>query len=291
MDIKNFRSWCIEQGIVIKEQNKINYGEQMKLEKAGDKISVAFYTTGKFLIQGKESVLKEIIESKIGKVETKKSKQEAPEVVHNAKSWIGVDESGKGDFFGPLCVSACFIKKEQEEIIKNMGIQDSKKISDKKIYELALQLEKIVSYQNIVLMPVEYNKLYSKYNNLNHLLAEQHALLIADLAKLTKAPLAISDQFAKDKSLIENRLQSKKVSIQLIQQTKAEADLAVACASIFARREFLIAIKDMATEYGQNFSKGVSPKVKEEASDFIASFGRDMLSTVAKLHFKTANEV
>jgi len=138
-----------------------------------------------------------------------------------------------------------------------------------------------------------YNRLYAKMRSVNTVLAWGHARVIENLmeqgTKMNPAPIrAISDQFAKDKNTVAKALMAKGKDIELVQRHKAEADLAVAAASILARDEFVQRLKKLGKQFGLEFPKGASAKVDQVAKEFVGKFGGDKLNKVAKVHFRTA---
>lgn len=264
----------------------------------GEGLTITFYKSGKLLIQGKN------IDSFISKyLEEKKSFQpklgfdipqkENNPLVHNFESWIGTDESGKGDYFGPLVIASVAVEPKNIEILNKFDIKDSKKLDDAQIAKIAAQIKQNAVFSVVIISPQKYNELYSKFKNLNKLLAWGHARAIENV--LEKYPdgaikNAISDKFGND-FFIKNALINKAKQINLIQRTKAESDLAVAAASILARDEFVKRIKRLSLEFGLELPKGASPRVLDAAKKFITKHGKNQLHQVAKLHFKTTNEL
>ena len=203
---------------------------------------------------------------------------------------IGIDESGKGDYFGPLVIAAVFVDATTQGELKLMAVRDSKKISDGRILEMAPDIKTICPHSIIAIGPQKYNELYAKIKNLNRLLAWGHAKALENLLERVPCERAISDQFGNER-LILNALQDKGRTIVLEQRTKAESDLAVAAASILARAEFLLRLKRLSNEVGTTLPKGASPTVELAARMVIKKHGQDRLGDVAKLHFKTTQAV
>lgn len=286
---EKFIHWCEKNNILITESKPINYGHQFKLSKGADKLSLSIYQTGKQLAQGKDSELKTSVESFFGitGVKSKTDKSSSIELKHDKSIWIGVDESGKGDFFGPLVVSAVVVQKDLEDQLLSLGVKDSKKLNDHRVREMAPQLMNKLKHHSIVLMPEDYNDRYDRLKNLNHLLADMHCACYQALYD-KNVELMISDQFASDKKLLENRLDKANLpSKDLIQAPRAEEDMAVACASILARFHFIEGIKSLSHNYGTDFPKGAGESVDFVAKDFAEAFGLSRLRLVAKTHFKT----
>jgi ribonuclease HIII len=203
---------------------------------------------------------------------------------------IGIDESGKGDYFGPLVIAAVFVDATTQGELRLMQVRDSKKISDGRILEMAPDIKTICPHSVIAIGPQKYNELYAKIKNLNRLLAWGHAKALETLLERVSCDRAISDQFG-DERLILNVLQEKGRKITLEQRTKAESDLAVAAASILARAEFLLRLKRLSSEVGTTLPKGASPAVELAAKMIIKKHGRERLGSVAKLHFKTTQAI
>ncbi len=203
---------------------------------------------------------------------------------------IGIDESGKGDYFGPLVIAAVFVTPTSERDLALMQVRDSKKISDGRILDMAPDIRLACPHSIVAIGPQRYNELYAKINNLNRLLAWGHARALENLLQQVDCDLAIADQFG-DERLILNALQEKGKRIRLVQRTKAEADLAVAAASILARAEFLLRLQRLSQELQTTLPKGASQAVELAGRMVVRKYGQDRLSTVAKLHFKTTKQV
>ena len=203
---------------------------------------------------------------------------------------IGIDESGKGDYFGPLVIAAVFVDATTQRELALMQVRDSKKLSDGRILEMVPDIKIICPHSVIAIGPQKYNELYAKIRNLNRLLAWGHAKALENLLDRVTCDRAIADQFG-DERLILSALQEKGRKIELEQRTKAESDLAVAAASILARAEFLLRLKRLSGEVGTALPKGASQGVELAARMIIKKHGRERLGTVAKLHFKTTQAV
>jgi len=259
-----------------------------------DKLNVAVYEKGpKVLIQGRglEDFITFVMEPEIlGEARL------GYEEVHDPEQFephFGVDESGKGDLFGPLVIAGVYVDADLARHLRDAGIRDSKGIgSDRKIRDLAEVIRKSgAPSEMIVIAPEKYNQLYKSIGNLNRLLAWGHARIIENLcARVPACPRALSDKFA-DARVLQKALMEKGRGIQLDQRTKAESDYAVAAASILAREGFINWLDKHGEELGVELAKGVSAKVKASAAEIIAQYGPTMLPKVAKMHFKTASEV
>jgi ribonuclease HIII len=209
---------------------------------------------------------------------------------HQSVERIGIDESGKGDYFGPLVIAAVFVDATAQGELALMNVRDSKKISDGRILEMAPDIRTICPHSIIAIGPQRYNELYRKIRNLNRLLAWGHAKALETLLDRVSCGHAIADQFG-DEQLILNALQEKGRTIVLEQRHKAESDLAVAAASILARAEFLLRLKRLSDEIGTVLPKGASPAVELAGRMIVKKHGEERLGSVAKLHFKTTQAV
>lgn len=254
--------------------------------------NAVFYNSGKLVIQGKEisDVVKRLSEYTNISVEIESSSSDLSDF--DDENYIGIDESGKGNFFGPLVIAGVAVNPNLKKLFSELGIKDSKQLDDEKISKLAIQIQKNAKWDIVVINPQKYNELYVKFNNLNKLLAWGHARVIENL--LNKAPectLALSDKFAKDDKVIENALMGKGKTIKMLQRIKGENDIAVAAASVLARAEFVSKIKSMSYSYKLNFPKGASDKVIACADKYCKMYGKNRLNEVAKLHFKTVKNI
>src|ERR1700744_3611360 len=230
------------------------------------KLTVNAYTSGKLLVQGRGA--QEFVEFTIEPEITGQAKVGYDEV-HNPEMFAphaGIDESGKGDFFGPLVIAGVYVDGDLPRQLLDLGVKDSKLItSDKKAHEVADAIKECVTldrFNVIVLSPEKYNDLYVKFRNLNALLAWGHATVIENLlGRWPNCPRALADKFAHE-SLIQRALKEHGKKIILEQRTKAESDIAVAAASILARSAFLDRLKSLGDRAGITLPKGASAQVQ-----------------------------
>jgi ribonuclease HIII len=260
-----------------------------------NKLSVAVYEKGpKVLLQGKgiEEFVQFELEPKI--LEEAKLGYEEVHSPEMFEPHFGIDESGKGDFFGPLVIAGVYVDREIARRFLDAGIQDSKRIgSDAKIRSLAEIIRSTPGAigDTVSIGPERYNDLYEKFGNLNSLLGWGHARVIENLlARKPDCPRALSDKFA-DAKVIEKALLQHGQAIKLEQRTKAESDLAVAAASILAREAFIDWLERRGKAMGIKLGRGVSAPVKEAARKLVEGEGPDALRKVAKVHFRTAHEI
>ena len=258
-------------------------------------LSVAVYEKGpKVLVQGKgvEEFVQFELEPKIlGEAKLGYEEVHSPEMF---EPHFGVDESGKGDFFGPLVVAGVYVDRGIARKLIDAGVQDSKRIgSDARIRALAETIRKRTAglIETVLIGPERYNELYQKFGNLNKLLGWGHARVIENLlAKKSDCPRALSDQFA-DARVIEQSLLRHGRKIDIEQRTKAESDIAVAAASILAREAFINWLERRGKELGLRLERGVSANVKEAAKKLVEMNGPQVLRGLAKVHFRTAHEI
>jgi ribonuclease HIII len=211
----------------------------------------------------------------------------------NVNCRIGTDESGKGDYFGPLSIAGVAINETDERKLLSIGVKDSKLIRDDKILFIANEIRKVLpmrKYQVVFINPEKYNKLYNEMKNLNKILAWGHARVLENLLQNNNCELAIADQFG-DPEYINKALMEKGKKVKLIQMPKAERDVAVAAASILARDTYLKKIKHMSEHYDLDIPKGASAQVEYVAKKIVEKYGKDELHNTSKMHFKTTKRV
>jgi len=207
---------------------------------------------------------------------------------------MGIDESGKGDFYGPLVIASAYVDEALVTKLRELGVRDSKKISsDNVVLNMAREIRKVLGDRcaMVTIGPRSYNRMYTKIRNVNKMLAWGHARAIENLLdKVPDCPRALSDKFGPTHQ-IERALMDKGKKIKLDQRTKAESDPAVAAASILARAGFVYALRKMGKEYGIEVPKGASEKVRREAEKLVADKGPGILLDTAKCHFQTTDKV
>ena len=202
----------------------------------------------------------------------------------------GVDESGKGDYFGPLVIAAAAVGVLEKPILTDLYVRDSKKMTDARILTVARTIKAQVPHDVVVIMPDKYNDLYQKIGNLNKLLAWGHARAIENLLGKVECATVISDQFA-SAHVLERALMEKGRRVEVIQQVRGESELAVATASVLARAEFLLAMEKLSGEYVLTLPKGGGPLVDAAGVKFIRRHGEEAMRRVAKLHFKNTKKI
>ncbi|ACB75380.1 ribonuclease HIII [Opitutus terrae] len=258
------------------------------------RINLAAYTSGKVVVAGKgtEEFVTMTLEPEI----TGAAKLGYDEVLH--PDWFephaGLDESGKGDFFGPVIAATVIAEKPAIEAWRKAGVQDSKKIAETRIIELDKLIREtpgVVVRTCYCGMP-KYNELMARPGaNLNRLLAWQHATALDQALAAKPVKWGLLDQFT-EQPLAQRELAKKGVKeFELKMRTRAEEDPVVAAASVVARAEFVRQMHQLSKRFGAKLQKGAGPLVKEQAAQIIAKFGARALGDFAKLHFRTAYEV
>ncbi len=242
----------------------------------------SLYSSGKIVFQGVED-FSEIVKMIRGDID------------EEITPHIGVDEVGKGDYFGPLVVTACFVNEEFIQKIDSLGIRDSKKLSDGKILDIYSKLKDYPYYYTSIVYPEEYNKLVVETKNVAVLLARQHSKVIENAledlkSKNIECDYVVIDQFSNREDRVLNELGELGKTTKFYQFHKGELDIAVACASVFARGIFLNEMQKMEDEYYFKFPKGAS-NVISVAKDFLNKHGEEELGKVAKVTFKTTRAV
>ncbi len=255
-------------------------------KKAG--LSCNLYHSGKLTVQGKgkDEFISFYLEPEI----LQNLSYTHPASLHDSSARIGLDEAGKGDFFGPLCVAGIFIPEGNIELLIKLGVKDSKLLKDDTILEISRSLKRTFPHKVLRLFPETYNRLYPKFNNLNRMLGWAHATILEELSKNTGCKKAILDQFAMPE-LMNSIVKSKKMDVDLTQRVHGEEDPVVAAASILARAAFVEGIKELGDEVGLLLPKGASAIVVKAAKQALASKGMPIFDKIAKTHFKTFKDL
>lgn len=251
-------------------------------------VSCTLYESGKLVVQGKESAsfIEFYLEPEIlGTFTFTHPLAEVPQNPH-----IGIDESGKGDFFGPLCIAGVYAKGEDIAKLHSIGVRDSKTLSDKQIHEIAPKIKKEFLHHIVRISPTKYNQIYGDFKNLNRLLAWGHATVIEQLVEKSNCQDVIVDQFAEE-GVVKLALQRKGLKVCLTQRHRAEEDLVVAGASILARHAFLEGLEKLGKEIGFTLPKGASSKTIQVGHEIFKKHGIEGLVTVCKQHFKTLDVI
>lgn len=286
------------EGIVLLSEQEIAYGIQLVLSKDKQKNSLNVYYSEKkgiSLVPGgqKGGNLYSFLHSISG--QTKESVVEPS--FHEWQSWIGSDECGKGDYLGGLVVSAFLVHRNETAQLRKLGVTDSKNLRDERLTKIAMEIYRLFPKRIacIVLKPQKYNEIYSAMQsqgkNLNDLLAWQHSKVISELVdKNASLDGILVDQFSKSMK-VKKLLLAKEVSIPIVERPKAEADIAVATASILSRYQFLQLHASLARFFNTEIPLGTSKGTCLAAKKFVSMYGKERLREIAKLHFVTTKAV
>lgn len=256
----------------------------------GNGCNATFYQSGKLLIQGKEA---EIYRGLLGD-DTPDARPYFRALQKQPKpapaTWIGTDEAGKGDYFGPLVVAGVAVKKEDLEILFELGIDDSKALADHRLPAMVQGIEALCRTEVLFIGPAKYNALYARIGNLNKLLAWAHGKVIENLLTQGPADWILVDQFAKGPTL-RRALGPLGLAANLTERTKAEEDPACGAASVLARAAYLRGLAALSKRFGVRLHPGAGPPTLAAGHAFIKTHGAAALNDVAKVHFATTKQI
>ncbi len=258
----------------------------------GDGVNVVGYKSGKLVVQGKktEEWVGYVLEPEI----TKEATLGYEEVLHPEwfEAHAGLDESGKGDLFGPLVTATVIADRNMVEAWRSAGLQETKRLSSDKAvlkYDKMIRETKGVVYKRMAFRMAKYNELYGKFgSNLNRLLAWMHAKCLEEALKVRTVEWGMLDQFTK-RPMVQGYFKDSDFDLRM--QTKAEEHPVVAAASVVARAEYIRQMEVLSKEFGQPLLKGASAMVKQQGRELVKKLGAERLGDFAKMHFKTANEI
>jgi ribonuclease HIII len=260
---------------------EIQYGIQLEGRRGTERVTINLYRGKKgisVVVQGSPGLAAEL-------------SGPAPEADRPWKRWIGSDESGKGDYFGPLVVAAASVDASRADALVRWGVRDSKELEDPRIATLAARIGASCPHAVVAIAPADYNARYRRTPNVNSILGRAHAEAIEEtLRKSPEAEAALADRFG-DESYLLQSLRGTAKKITIVQRPKAESDPAVAAASVLARAGFVRALDAMSEEFGFEFPKGAGEEVLRAGRDFVGRFGRNRLAEVAKVHFRTTRQL
>lgn len=281
----------------------------MNLSDGASRATAIMYQSGKLVVAGHAPAFDRavVVVEALGKPVAPKhppartlTAEASTEVPSETEPHIGTDEAGKGDFFGPLVTAGVYVDGRTAKLLRTLGVRDSKLVGDRELRGLATNIRNVVEDEKrvvIIVAPKRYNELYrqmrSEGKNLNTLLAWAHTRAIEDLISHGLRPkFILSDQFG-DKRYIESRLMvdTRLSGVPVLQMHRAEADVAVAAASILARDAFLGWLEQAGKALGLTVPKGASPKVIETGKVLVRRLGADGLKDYAKVSFKTMNQI
>lgn len=306
----------ITKVLVVGEKTKemmIDYFDEFKREKTpqyailqaddGDTV-VTLYNSGKAVFQGRDADLAadfwietEKINSGTAKVTSSDDKKEKKEVERKLPiriSSIGSDEVGTGDFFGPIVVSATYVDKANVDFLLDLGVKDSKKMSDSEIIKVVPEIIKKIPYNTFVLTNKQYNEMYSSDMNMNKMKAILHNKVLAGFANKEKYPYeyAVVDQFENPRSYYFHLKDASFKVYNITFLTKAEDQcLSVACASLISRYIFLREMDKISKDLGMVLPKGAGDIVNTVGMDIVKKYGKNKLPEIAKMNFKNVEKI
>lgn len=254
-----------------------------------DGVVATCYRSGKLVLQGQDldAFVTRYLQDLLGDARAK-----VEPTLPIAGVTLGSDETGKGDYFGPLVVAAVCVRPEQEARLREAGVTDSKKLSDNRVRTLAGLLERELPHEFSQLMPEHYNLAYDRAGNVNRLLADMHARALSRL--LDRSPDArhlIVDQFTDESVLAQALARARPGHPPLTQVAKGERHVAVAAASILARAKFLEGLQQCSEACGTELAKGAGEPADAAARRVVAVGGQPLLAKVAKLHFANTRKL
>ena len=256
---------------------------------------ITLYESGKAMFQGTSADVDAamwgtVLDNTKEKQEEKKKKEKK---YYNCSS-VGSDEVGTGDYFGPIVVTATYVKKEDIKKLEDLGVGDSKKITDDKIKKIAPELAKIVKYRSIILTNKEYNEKYTKNVNMNKIKAIMHNKVLYQLMQEEKPEVdyIIVDEFARENRYYEYLNGIKDIQRNITFMTKAEdKNLAVAAGSIISRYIFLKEFDKLSDNLHIPLPKGAGKDVDTIGEEVVEKYGEEKLQEIAKLNFKNTERI
>ena len=292
----------------------IEYFNDLKREKTpdyaifqavdGDTV-VTLYNSGKAVFQGKDADLASEFWIETEKINTgnvdftnsDNKKKEKKETIKDTRymyiNSVGSDEVGTGDYFGPIVVSSSYVKKEDISFLKELGVMDSKKITDEKILEIAPKIIKKIKYKSLILTNKDYNK-FNKNYNMNKIKAIMHNKVLYQMIN-EEHPIIdaiIVDQFTPEDIYYNYLKEAGHIQRNITFTTKAEdKNMAVAASSIISRYIFIQEFNKLSKSFGFNLPKGAGVKVDEIGKEIVEKYGSEKLESIAKLNFKNTKKI
>ena len=285
--IKNHFDDLSAQGLTLTEIERMNYHFEFSVMKDKDRIKLQVYFGKKgvkTVLQGDQtsSLYKELYQKFNSDLFALESEQ-----LTEPSCYIGTDESGKGDYFGPLVIAGVVVDESNFQFLKSIGVKDSKELSESAIKKISSEIRRCpeIIFNVISIYPKKYNELYGRVGNVNRILGWGHAKVIENLLEKHKVEEAISDKFG-DEKYIYTSLQERGKNLTLHQVIKAERYTAVAAASILARDRFNSWFKHENAKLGFELPKGASESTETAAKKIISKLGDHSPKDFVKLHFK-----
>lgn len=251
---------------------------------------ITLYESGKAMFQGTSA----FVDANMWKAIKENDEDDKNEIDYLNTTSVGSDEVGTGDYFGPIIVTSCYVKKEDLPFLKDLGCTDSKKITDDKIKKIAPEIIKKIKYKSIILSNEEYNQKYSKENNMNKIKAIMHnrvlSLILDEIDE--KLDYIIVDEFAKENRYYSYLNEIPSVIKNITFVTKAESkNMAVACASIISRYIFLQEFDKLSDTYHIPLPKGSGANVDKIGEELVEKYGKEVLEKTAKKNFSNTSRI
>ena len=251
---------------------------------------ITLYESGKAMFQGTSA----FVDANMWKAIKENDEDDKNEIDYLNTTSVGSDEVGTGDYFGPIVVTSCYVKKEDLPFLKELGCTDSKKITDDKIKKIAPEIIKKIKYKSIILSNEEYNQKYSKENNMNKIKAIMHnrvlSLILDEIDE--KLDYIIVDEFAKENRYYSYLNEIPSVIKNITFVTKAESkNMAVACASIISRYIFLQEFDKLSDTYHIPLPKGSGANVDKIGEELVEKYGKEVLEKTAKKNFSNTSRI
>lgn len=268
----------------------------------GDTV-VTLYESGKAVFQGKDADLSSEFWIETEKINSgsatvtnsndKKKEEKKEKVLPIRINSIGSDEVGTGDYFGPIVVTSCYVSKENIDFLIDLGVRDSKKLTDEKIMKLVPEIIKKIPYKTYILSNLEYNAHYKNNINMNMVKAILHNKVLYEMKSSGYAyDYIVIDQFEYPAAYFKHIASSTKQVKDIFFLTKAEDQcLSVACASMISRYIFIKKMKELSNSLGINIPKGASDKVDEVGKYIVSKYGKSKLNEIAKINFKNTEKI
>ncbi|HIT10031.1 MAG TPA: ribonuclease HIII [Candidatus Onthousia faecigallinarum] len=257
--------------------------------------TITMYESGKVMFQGKSADVDAAMWREIdGQSKVDKTKQKEEDKKYYYCSSVGSDEVGTGDYFGPIVVTATYVKKEDIPFLESLGIKDSKKVTDELILKVVPELIKKIPYRSLILTNKEYNEKYSRDFNMNRIKAIMHNKVLYQIMTELKPAVdyIIVDEFAREARYYDYIKEAQEIQKGITFMTKAEdKNLAVASASMISRYIFLKEFDKLCDEVSLPLPKGAGSDVDKMGEELVAKYGEEKLKEVAKYNFKNTQKI
>ncbi len=254
---------------------------------------ITLYESGKVMFQGKSADVDAAMWKEIDGQNNSIQKEDSHDKEYYYSTSIGSDEVGTGDYFGPIVVTSCYVEKEDIPFLEELGIRDSKKISDDTILKIAPIIAKRIPYKSVILSNLEYNNKYTKQVNMNKIKALLHNRVLYEMVQENHPfDYIIVDEFAREKRYYEYLKDAPYIQKGITFMTKAEdKNLAVASASIISRYLFLKEMDQLSDMMHIPLPKGAGSEVDKIGEEIVDKYGEDKLKEIAKLNFKNTQRI